>query len=67
MRFVMNDYVKGALEALAWMDLLLSKVDAKSLDELEVVRREVVGARNELLRGVAVDFRDRLRASWAFK
>jgi len=28
---------------------------------------EVVGARNELLRGAAVDFRDRLRAAWAFK
>jgi hypothetical protein len=27
----------------------------------------VVGARNELLAGAAVDFRDRLRAAWAFK
>lgn len=69
----MNDYAKGALEALAWMDSLLSKAEPKDVNDpqaaeaWDLVRREVLGARNELLQGVAVDFRDRLRASWAFK
>jgi hypothetical protein len=31
------------------------------------LQSEVIGARNDLLRGAVVDFRDRLRASWAFK
>lgn len=57
----MNDYTRGALEALAWVESLLGRVD---LDQL---KREVAGARGDLLAGLAVDFRDRLRASWAFK
>jgi hypothetical protein len=34
---------------------------------LEPLKREVAGARGDLLSGLAVDFRDWLRASWAFK
>jgi hypothetical protein len=57
----MNDYTRGALEALAWVESLLGRVDPDQL------KREVAGARGDLLAGLAVDFRDRLRASWAFK
>jgi len=57
----MNDYARGALEVLAWVESLLTRGD------LETLRREVVGARSEILAGAAVDFRDRLRAAWAFK
>ena len=57
----MNDYARGALEALVWVESLLGRVDPDQL------KREVVGARGDLLAGLAVDFRDRLRASWAFK
>ena len=57
----MNDYARGALEALVWVESLLNKLDP------DLVRVEVAGARGELIAGMAVDFRDRLRASWAFK
>ena len=57
----MNDYVRGALEALVWVEALLGRVDP------DQVKQEVAGARGDLLAGMAVDFRDRLRASWAFK
>jgi hypothetical protein len=62
----MNEYARGALEALAWFDSLMSQ--ARSTDAtLELLKREVNGAKDELLQGVAIDFRARLRASWAFK
>jgi hypothetical protein len=64
----MNDYAKGALEALAWVDTLLigvGKEDAETI--LSRLRNEVQGANSELLHGSAIDFRSRLRASWAFK
>ena len=57
----MNDYVRGAFDALVWVESLLAKL---SLDDL---KREVAGAKGELQAGMAVDFRERLRASWAFK
>lgn len=57
----MNDYAHGVLEAFAWVESLLARVDAEPL------KREVAGARGDLLSGLAVDFRDWLRASWAFK
>ncbi len=64
----MNEYARGALEALSYVESLMAQLDRSELDEAwKQLRGEVVGARNELLRGAAVDFRDRLRAAWAFK
>jgi hypothetical protein len=57
----LNDYARGALEALAWVESLLTRGD------LETLRREVVGPRSEILVGASVDFRNRLRAAWAFE
>jgi len=56
-----NDYARGALEALAWVESLVARGD------LETAKREVAVARGEILAGAAIDFRDRLRAAWAFK
>ena len=57
----MNDFARGALEALAWFESLLGQGD------LERLRQEVSAAKEDLLSGMAIDFRYRLRASWAFK
>jgi hypothetical protein len=38
-----NDYARGALEALVWVESLLGRVDPDQL------KREVVGARGDLL------------------
>jgi hypothetical protein len=53
-----NDYARCALAGLVWVESILTRGD------LEALRREVVGARNEVLAGAAVDLRDRLRAAW---
>jgi hypothetical protein len=53
----LNDYARGALEAMAWF-LGMLEDDA----ELGRVRREVEAARDDLLAGVTVDFRGRLRS-----
>lgn len=65
----MNEYARGALEALAWFESLMAQIKATDHPDrfLENVRNEVDGAKNELLQGAAIDFRARLRASWAFK
>jgi len=64
----MNDYARGALEALAYVESLMTQLDRSNPDEKwNQLQSEVIGARSEILRGVVVDFRDRLRASWAFK
>ena len=64
----MNDYARGALEALAYVESLMTQLDRSNPDEKwKQLQSEVTGARSEILRGVVVDFRDRLRASWAFK
>ena len=64
----MNDYARGALEALAYVESLMTQLDRSHPDEKwKQLQSEVIGARSEILRGVVVDFRDRLRASWAFK
>ncbi len=57
----MGDYARGALEAVAWVQSLLGRTDPETL------KQEVLGARSEILAGAAVDFRERLRAAWAFK
>ena len=51
----MNDYAHGALEALAWALGLLEETG-----DLGRVRRQLEGARDSLLAGVSVNFRQRL-------
>jgi hypothetical protein len=52
----MNDYARGALEALAWVLGMIENGDASAR-----LRRQLEGARDDLLRGVTLDFRQRLR------
>jgi len=64
----MNDYARGALETLAWVGSLMGPVGSEqAAATLARLHNEVEGAQTELLHGSAVDFRARLRASWAFK
>jgi hypothetical protein len=51
----MNDYAHGTLEALAWT-LNLSE----ETEDLGRIRRQLEGARDDLLAGVTVSFRQRL-------
>ena len=51
----MNDYAHGALEALAWTLNLLEETK-----DLGHIRRQLEGARDDLLASVAVYFRQRL-------
>jgi hypothetical protein len=51
----MNDYAHGALEALTWTLNLLEETD-----DLGRIRRQHEGARDDLLAGVTVNFRQRL-------
>jgi len=53
----MNDFARGALEALAWVLNML-----EDMEDPNRIRRQVEGARDDLLRGVSVDFRQRLKA-----
>ena len=57
---VLNDYSKGALEALAWVQQLVKKLkrDPNGWARLE---GEMEAAKNDMLNGIGVDFRDRLR------
>jgi len=55
----MNDYAKGAVEALAWIQSLTSELEREQ-DRWERLGREVDKAQNELMSGIAVDFRKRL-------
>jgi hypothetical protein len=52
----LNDRAAGAIEALAWVRTLL-----EGADNVAKIRREVETVRDELLHGVAVDFRERLK------
>ena len=51
----MDEYTKGALEALAWIQLLIEKGKSK-----ENIRKEIEEARDLLLKGVAVNFKKRV-------
>ena len=53
----LNEYARGALEALTWVRGLLKK----NLGNKEVLR-EVELAIDDILSGVSVDFRNRLRS-----
>lgn len=52
----LNDQAVGAIEALAWV---LSLLDGHP--SIERIRNEVASARDDLLQGVSVDFRERIR------
>lgn len=56
----MNDYSKGALEALAWVQQLVKDLK-RDPDGWARMEREIAAAKNEMLNGIGVDFRDRLR------
>ena len=53
----MRDYTAGALEALSWVQLLLTK------EEKEKVLKEVKDAVETMLKGIAIDFRRRIEVS----
>ena len=59
----MNDYVRGAFEALNWVEALLADIGpAKdSRDQLKNVVTEVEEALADIKEGVAVDFRHKLK------
>ena len=54
----MRDYAAGVLEALSWVQLLLTK------EEKEEVLKEVKDAIETMLKGIAIDFRRRITVSW---
>ena len=55
----LNERVSGAVEALAWFEELLERAAVKGRS-ISDVRDEVERLREELLRGVAVDFERRV-------
>lgn len=59
----MNDYVRGAFEALNWVEVLLASIDPEKdpMDHLNRVIKEVTAALDDIKEGVAVDFRRRLK------
>lgn len=59
----MNDYVRGAFEALSWVQTLISSVSPQKDQQghLDKVLKEVEAAIVDIKEGVAVDFRDRLK------
>ena len=54
----MNDYGRGALEALAWVQSLMEEM--RKAKDWEKLRRDVDDVKEDLLRGIAVDFRFRI-------
>ena len=59
----MNDYVRGAFEALSWMHVLLVNIDREKdpEDHLDRLIKEVEAAMDDIKEGIAVNFRDRLK------
>ena len=57
----MNDYAHGALETLVWVLNLL-----EGTNDTARIRRQVEGARDDLLAGVSVNFRQRLKTRYTF-
>lgn len=58
----MNDYTRGAFEALSWVESLID--DLKHHPEgWKIITKEVNDATIDIKRGVGVDFRYRLRAT----
>lgn len=59
----MRDYVRGAYEALNWVQNLVKKHGSKS-DLFEILLKEVSEAIDDINEGVAIDFRDRLKTAY---
>ena len=51
----MKDYTQGALEALAWVQKMLN--DGLPIEQ---IKREIRKAKEDILAGVAVDFKRKL-------
>jgi len=56
----MNERLQAMIEALMWVEYMLEEARNRP-DGVERVLREVREAMNDIKRGVAVDFRSRLR------
>ena len=66
-----NDYCRGAMEALAWMedqieDLSRMTQDAKCKSVLEHLQQTVKDVEADIKKGIAVDFEGRIRAQSRF-
>ena len=59
MGFALNDYCKGALEALVWVRSLIKRLKSQS-GTVDRVLEEVDRAVEDINEGIAVDFRERL-------
>ena len=57
----MHDYVKGAFEALSWVQLLLQDLRDNPVRAVEKTLEEVDKALGDIKNGVASDFRWKLQ------
>lgn len=58
----MRDYVRGAYEALKWVQNLIRR-HGENTNLVEILTKEVSGAIDDINEGVAIDFRDRLKTA----
>ena len=59
----MNDYCKGAFEALSWVESLIESTENRP-EALEEILKEVNAAIREIREGIAVNFKSRLRSTF---
>ena len=57
----MNDYTKGALECLSWVEARMVDFE-KDKAKWEQLKKEVDDVIHDIRKGIGVDFRHRLRA-----
>lgn len=58
----MNDYTRGAFEALSWVESLIENLKHNP-EGWKTLAKEVNDATIDIKRGIGVDFRYRLRAT----
>jgi len=60
----MNEYIRGAFEALAWVQTVIEKqkMTDKHPSRWESLNEEIEEAIRDIRKGISVDFRERLRA-----
>lgn len=58
----MNDYTRGAFEALSWVESLIENLKNHP-EGWKTLTKEVNDATIDIKRGIGVDFRYRLRAT----
>ncbi|MGD2200500.1 MAG: hypothetical protein PVJ38_02570 [Candidatus Bathyarchaeota archaeon] len=58
----MNEYTKGALECLSWIEGVIKRLEPQGGD-WETLLREIDEAVHDIRQGIGVDFRERLRAT----